>query len=175
MKRTVIIVLFPAFVFAMFFIVGTSNDVCEVPGTTHIYKVQTKRDSIIKFAEQYIGTKYCYGSMNPELGFDCSGFVNFIFNNFGIKLPRSSKDFVSVGVSVDISECKKGDIMIFAGRNIKAQPIGHVGIVYENNNGKVKFIHSASSKKIGVVITDFNSTEYYLSRLVDIKNLLWEY
>ena len=131
-----------------------------------------KRDSIVKYAEKYIGTRYQYGSMNPAKGFDCSGFVNYVFLEFDIKLPRSSKDFPALTNSVDLKNCKKGDIMIFAGRDPRKRPVGHVGIVYENIDGNVKFIHSATTKKIGVIITDYNKTKYYNTRLVGIKNVL---
>ena len=131
-----------------------------------------RRDSLIKYAEKWLGTRYQYGSMNPAKGFDCSGFVNFVFLEFGVKLPRSSKDFPALTNSVDLKNCKKGDIMIFAGRDPRKRPVGHVGIVYENIDGSVKFIHSATTKKIGVIITDYNKTKYYNTRLVGIKNVL---
>ena len=55
-------------------------------------KIQTEinRDSIIAYAKQYLGTPYVYASSNPKKGFDCSGFVSFVFSNFGLTLPRSS-------------------------------------------------------------------------------------
>ena len=54
-------------------------------------------DSIIEFAKTLIGTRYLYGSTDPMRGFDCSGFITYVFNHFRIPVPRSSIDFENVG------------------------------------------------------------------------------
>ena len=50
-------------------------------------------DSAIVYAKKFIGTHYKYAGNSPETGFDCSGFVNYVFKRYNITLPRSSKDF----------------------------------------------------------------------------------
>lgn len=58
---------------------------------------EISHQNIIDFAKNLIGVPYRYASSNPSYGFDCSGFVNYVFKNFGFKLPRSSTGFTKVG------------------------------------------------------------------------------
>jgi cell wall-associated NlpC family hydrolase len=118
-----------------------------------------ERDALISFAKKYLGTPYHYASSNPKNGFDCSGFVNFVFSNFSIKLPRSSGEFKSIGTDLKPEEFKIGDILIFYGFRNKTR-IGHVGIVCEANGMNSKFIHSSSGKIKGIVISELGSGMY---------------
>lgn len=118
-----------------------------------------KRDSVISFAEQYLGTAYCYASNDPKKGFDCSGFVNYVFNHFDIKLPRSSSGFKNLGTPLKPSEFKKGDILVFYGYRDK-NSIGHVGIVYEAKGMQSKFIHASSGSEYAVTISELGSDQY---------------
>ncbi|MER3464122.1 MAG: glycoside hydrolase, partial [Chitinophagaceae bacterium] len=57
------------------------------------YAINTKNvlpDSIVSFSKTLIGTPYRYGSTDPKVGFDCSGFITYVFNHFSISVPRSS-------------------------------------------------------------------------------------
>ena len=81
-------------------------------------------ESIFAEAEKYIGTPYRYGGTTPA-GFDCSGYVQYVFKNNGINLKRTSRDqYASNGVSISKSELKRGDLVFF-GTNGR---VGHVGI-----------------------------------------------
>src|ERR1043166_3209638 len=73
----------------------------------------TKADTIIAFAKKYLGTRYCYGSCSPKNGFDCSGFLYYVFKENGITLPRSSYELGNYGKKVPLSEARKGDIILF--------------------------------------------------------------
>lgn len=125
---------------------------------------------LLDFAKSMIGTPYRYASSNPEVGFDCSGFVSYVFSNFGFKVPRSSKEFASTGTPIKLSEAKVGDVLIFTGTNPRIRKIGHVGIVYAINDGVIQFIHSTSGKANGVTITEFN--DYYKSRFMKAVSIL---
>jgi cell wall-associated NlpC family hydrolase len=117
------------------------------------------RNVLILFAKNYLGIPYRYASMNPVKGFDCSGFVNYVFNNFNISLPRSSGEFKTIGTSLKPEEFKIGDILVFYGyRDITR--IGHVGIICEANGMNSKFIHSSSGKEKAVTISELNSDMY---------------
>ena len=119
----------------------------------------SKRDSIIDFAKQYMGTPYCYAGNTPEKGFDCSGFVNFVFANFRIDLPRSSSDFKDLGTPLEPEEFRKGDILVFYGYQ-DSNSIGHLGIIYEANGMDSKFIHASSGSEYAVTISELNSDHY---------------
>lgn len=125
---------------------------------------------IVDYAKTFLGTPYKYGSMLPEIGFDCSGFINHVFNHFEIPVPRSSYEFTNKGISVPLAECRPGDLILFTGSNKRIRKVGHIAIVISNDNGNVKFIHSSSGKKYGVIITDMNN--HYIERFVKVVRMV---
>ncbi|MGQ2985158.1 C40 family peptidase [Flavobacterium sp.] len=118
-----------------------------------------KREEIIAFAKKHLGTAYCYASSDPKKGFDCSGFVNFVFDNFNIDVPRSSSGFANVGKTLKPEEFKVGDVLVFYGYRDR-NSVGHVGIICEANGMRSKFIHSSSGKEMAVIISDLDSDMY---------------
>ena len=121
-------------------------------------------DSVVSFAETLTGIPYKYASIDPAVGFDCSGFITYTFSHFGITVPRSSKDFENVGETVMLLNAKRGDLVLFTGTDSTDNTIGHMGIITSNNNGEIRFIHSTSGKANGVTETLLN--EYYIRRYV---------
>ena len=119
---------------------------------------------LVSFAQTLIGTPYVYGSTDPKVGFDCSGFITYVFNHFGVSVPRSSIEFTHVGKPVSLEEAKVGDIVLFTGTDSADKFVGHMGIVTENQGGNVQFIHSTSGKAHGVTITPLET--YYKKRYV---------
>lgn len=124
-------------------------------------------DSLIGFAESLIGVPYKYGGCSPE-GFDCSGFVNSVYSQFGVSLPRSTPELAVYGAEVSLDSCSKGDIILFSGRDKKKRPVGHAGIIVSDAGEPLRFIHSATSNARGVIVTAFDAYEYYLTRFVKI-------
>ena len=118
-----------------------------------------KRAEVVAYAKTLLGTKYCYAGSSPDSGFDCSGFVNFVFKNFGIEVPRSSSGFADAGKTIKPEDIKVGDVLVFYGYR-DSDSVGHVGIVTEANGMKSKFIHSSSGKEMAVMISDLGSDMY---------------
>ena len=114
--------------------------------------VNNLRQNIAETARKYIGTKYRYGANGPD-AFDCSGFVQYVYSQFGIELPRSSSAQAGVGTKISKDELQVGDIVVFS--NTYRSGPSHTGIYLGNN----KFIHASTSKK-GVIISDLNSNYY---------------
>lgn len=137
-------------------------------------EVNTTQESagakLISFARTMIGIPYRYASSNPNIGFDCSGFVSYVFRNFGFSVPRSSPEFVAAGRTVKLENAKVGDILIFTGSNPKTRKIGHVGIVYKIDGDEIEFIHSSSGKARGVTITTMDT--YYKRRFMRAVSVL---
>lgn len=128
-------------------------------------------DSILQFAQTLIGTRYREASSNPLYGFDCSGFVSYVFKYFNFNVPRSSSEYYNAGERISIEDAKPGDVILFTGtRSHHPHSIGHMGIICCNQDGDLKFIHSTSGKEHGVTITDFNDT--YKRRFVQVIRLL---
>ncbi len=118
-----------------------------------------RREAVIDFAKNFLGKPYCYSCSNPDKGFDCSGFVQYVYKNFNISVPRSSSQYVAIGASLKPEDFKIGDVLVFYGyRN--STSIGHVGIICEANGMSSKFIHSSSGKVKGVVISELSSEMY---------------
>jgi len=125
-------------------------------------------DSLIAFAKRQVGTNYCYANASPEGGFDCSGFVYFVFSHYNVTVPRSSKEFKHYGKTISIDSAKAGDVIVFTGTNAKYRSPGHVGIVISIKYGIPVFIHSSSGKKKGVIISNFLESSYYKKRFIKI-------
>ncbi len=104
-----------------------------------------QRDSIVSFAASLMGTPYKYGSIDPAVGFDCSGFITYVFKHFNISVPRSSVDFTNVGKEVPVTSARRGDLILFTGTDSTERFVGHMGIV-ESNVDSLRFLHSTSGK-----------------------------
>lgn len=100
-----------------------------------------KADQIIATGEKYLGTPYQFGAKSGQTKtFDCSSFVQHVYKENGIDLPRNSRQQSTVGQTVPFSEIQKGDLLFFELRSNPGR-IGHVGI-YAGNN---KILHSWGS------------------------------
>jgi hypothetical protein len=128
--------------------------------------------SIVEYAKTLIGTPYLFGSTDPKKGFDCSGFITYVFNHYNIKVPRSSVEFTHVGADVNYLAAKPGDLILFTGTDSTIRVVGHMGIIVSNENNKTFFIHSTSGKQYGVTITELSP--YYMSRFVRVARVFPE-
>jgi cell wall-associated NlpC family hydrolase len=122
-------------------------------------KTATDRKALISFAKQYLGTTYRPGSMDPEKGFDCSGFVRFVFDEFHVNVPRSSGEYESIGKALSPGDFRVGDVLVFYGYRNMAM-IGHVGIICEADGMNSRFIHATSGKAYCVTISELDSEGY---------------
>jgi len=107
---------------------------------------------IVSKAKEYLGVPYKYGGTTPS-GFDCSGFVYYVYRSLGINISRTQTAMYSQGKAIKKSELKPGDLVFF--QNTYKAGISHVGIYV----GDGKFIHSPSSGKV-VSYADLNSSYY---------------
>ena len=107
--------------------------------------------AVIPTAERYLGVKYTWGGNTPSSGFDCSGYVKYVFEKHGVRLPRTSRAQASAGdrVPLDFSYLRAGDLIMFAN---KGEAISHVAIYA----GDRKILHSSKSGQ-GVRYDDLRS------------------
>lgn len=128
-------------------------------------------DSLLQFAKKQLGVTYQYGTSRPGVSFDCSGFTSYVYRSFGINCPRTSSEYVRFGSKVELEACQKGDCLVFTGTDPSNRRAGHVGIVVENNDGNIQFIHCSSAKNhYGVVISSLNGTKY-AERLLEVRRV----
>lgn len=127
-----------------------------------------KIDSVISYGKKFLGLHYKYSGYN-EQGFDCSGYVSYIYGKFGCKLPHSSAAMATLGEKVDLKDARKGDLIYFKGRSTKGTRVGHVALIVEADSGQIKMMHSACQS--GVVIEKYNHNDYYTRRFLMIKRI----
>jgi len=135
------------------------------PKTVTSAKIITssKGSKVVSTARSLIGTPYKWGGRSPRTGFDCSGFVGYVYNRFGVELPRTSSDMRSVGRSVDSANLRPGDIVIY---NISKKGKSlHVGIATGNGT----FVHAPSSGK-GVCESSM-SLDYWRDRFIGARRV----
>lgn len=125
-------------------------------------------DEIINFAKTFLGVPYVYGGASPA-GFDCSGFIQYVFKEFGFSLARTAGAQSLFGMDVSLDELQPGDLLYFKGRNINSTSIGHVGMVTAVANGKIEFIHAAGKS---VKMETFNKNSYYVPRFIKARRNL---
>lgn len=115
-----------------------------------------KAEEVIMNALSLLGIQYQYGGHSPETGFDCSGFVAYVFKQAAnISLPHGARAMSQFGQKISPSELKPGDLVFF---NTLKSAFSHVGIYLGNN----KFIHAPRSGQ-NVRVENMNS-QYWDSR-----------
>lgn len=120
------------------------------------------RNDLVQTAYAFRGARYRRGGMSAS-GFDCSGFVKYIYATKGIKLPHDSRALYKYGKPVAKSDLQPGDILFFAGTY--RHGISHVGLYM----GEGKFIHASTSR--GGVRVDYLEAEYYRRHYAGAKRI----
>src|SRR3954453_5097986 len=123
---------------------------------------------ILATAKRYLGTHYRYGGESPISGFDCSGFVQYVYGRHGVKLPRTSREQASAGeaVALGVQSLQPGDLLLFAS---SGTTVNHVAIYVGNN----RILHSSAGAG-GVVYDDLTTArgKWYLQRHVASRRVL---
>ena len=120
------------------------------------------RNQIVTEAKKHLGVPYAWGGSTPS-GFDCSGYVQYVLQQCGITVPRTTELQAQVGTPVSKSNLRPGDLVFL--QNTYRAGISHVGIYIGNN----QMIHASSSK--GVTISDLTSS-YYIEHYHSARQLI---
>lgn len=119
---------------------------------------QVNVNSLISYAEQFIGRPYIWGGTTPNPGFDCSGYTQYVFAHFGIQINRIAADQFAQGISVSEGDLKPGDLVFFS---TYAPGATHVGIYIGNG----MFINAEDA---GLMITSL-SNSYWNPRYIGAR------
>jgi peptidoglycan DL-endopeptidase LytE len=124
--------------------------------------------SILATANRYVGTHYRYGGESPTTGFDCSGFVQYVFAKHGVELPRTSRLQAGAGVALPLAveALQPGDLLLFASNGRR---VNHVAIYVGNN----RILHSSAGAG-GIVYDDLTTPRgrWYLKRHVASRRVI---
>ena len=143
----------------------------SIASFAQIQESQTKADTLISKAIEQLNVPYKWGTSEPSVSFDCSGFASYVYSTVGIDTPRSSRGYASLGKEIRLEDARKGDCMVFSGTESGSTEPGHVGIVVSNDENGLQFIHCSSSKKhFGVVLTHYQ-TSGYPDRFLSVRRL----
>ena len=117
--------------------------------------------TLVATALEFRGVPYVNGGSTPS-GFDCSGFVQYVFRQHGAALPREVRDQYRAGRRVDVNEVRPGDLVFF---QTVSRGASHVGVAIGNG----QFVHAPSSR--GVVRVERYDGAYWSSRFVGARRV----
>jgi len=121
-----------------------------------------KGRELASVARSLIGAPYLNGGTTPE-GFDCSGFVRYVFGEVGITVPRSVRDLAATGERVERDRLRPGDVIFFA---IDGHTISHVAIAVSADT----FVHAPSSR--GRVREESLTVDYWRTRFAEARRII---
>ena len=120
------------------------SQITEAADTKNPSATYATGQEVAEFAQQYVGYNYVWGGKSPETGFDCSGLVYYVYQQFGYTLNRVAADQARNGTHVDADALEPGDVLCF----YKGSTIGHSGIYIGDGN----YVHAQDSAT-GVVVS----------------------
>ncbi|MFP6851257.1 MAG: C40 family peptidase [Pseudomonas sp.] len=131
------------------------------------YKLPQLADSILSHGLSLVGTRYRFGGGSVSSGFDCSGFIGYLFKEeAGMQLPRSTRDMINIDAPlVERDALKPGDLLFFS-TNGRGR-VSHAGIYL----GDDQFIHSSSSRSGGVRVDSLDD-RYWKRTFIEAKRAL---
>lgn len=148
-------------------VLKTARDVADA-GTIIASSGSSKKraKAAVATGRHYLGVPYVWGGSTPD-GFDCSGFVQFVYRKHGVPLPRTSRQMAHAGQRLrpSIASLREGDLMLFRGRN---GVISHVALYA----GRNRILHSSSSGRgVGFDDLDTKRGAYFRSHLVAARRV----
>jgi len=144
--------------------IAAAKKAAKKSGKTYQLSEQ-EREALLRYARYFKGGRYVWGGTSPE-GFDCSGYVQYLYKKHHIDLPRTAWAQSKVGIPVAKNALQKGDLLFFLTDKSREIPVTHVGIYLGNGH----FIHAASKKK-GIIISPIDHG-YYAKKFVTAKRIL---
>jgi peptidoglycan DL-endopeptidase CwlO len=130
-------------------------------GVTSTVTVSGGAKQILSYASQFLGIPYVWGGTSPSPGFDCSGYVQYVYRHFGISISRTSEQQFNNGLAVSRSDLRPGDLVFF---HTYSSGASHVGIYVGNNT----MINSSN----GGVSYDDMTNSYWAPRYLGARRVI---
>ena len=142
---------------------NADDDTNQTQAKPEMTSWQAKAQEVLINALSLTGIQYKYGGSSPATGFDCSGFVRYVFRNAAnLTLPPTARAIAQIGKSVSKDDLQPGDLVFF---NTLKKAFSHVGIYMGDN----KFIHAPRTGK--TVQVDSLQNSYWASRFEGAQRL----
>ena len=123
------------------------------------------RSSVVEFASQFIGNPYVWGGTSLTEGADCSGFVQSVYKEYGVDLPRVAADQAQYGTKIAVEDAQPGDLIFYA----RDGYVYHV-VIYAGNGKTVE----AMGTKYGIVQGNLNTANaVWATRVLDDTNYVY--
>lgn len=131
------------------------------------------RDSIVRLALRQVGTPYVWAGTSPATGFDCSGFITYVFSQFGVATPHATALLIDAGRPVPRAQAQPGDIVVFTGTAEGSTTPGHAGIVISAlGETPLRFVHASSARReSGVKVSQVENSGYE-RRFLQVRRVL---
>ncbi|MGI4759429.1 MAG: C40 family peptidase [Janthinobacterium lividum] len=131
------------------------------------------RDSLVRFALRQVGVPYVWAGTSPRTGFDCSGFITYVFSQFGVATPHATALLIDAGRPVPRAQAQPGDIVVFTGTAEGSTTPGHAGIVISAlGETPLRFVHASSARReSGVKVSQVENSGYE-RRFMQIRRVL---
>ncbi len=123
------------------------------------------RDDVLQTALAYRGAPYRFGGDDPGSGFDCSGFIQFVFGTHAVSVPRTTAGQFQIGRRVGAGDIQAGDLVFFS---TVAPGASHVGLALSAD----EFVHAPAAS--GVVRVERLQASYWRARFVGARRLFSE-
>jgi cell wall-associated NlpC family hydrolase len=134
-----------------------------VATTAAIVPASSSQQGVSEISQRYLGVTYRYGGTTASSGLDCSGFVQIVFAEMGLKLPRTSALQFQAGIEVAREDLTEGDLVFF---DTTGRGVSHVGIYLKDN----QFIHAASNP--GKVTISSMTEKYWQPKYLGARRVL---
>jgi len=139
-------------------------EITPLPAATKPMRPSGKEAAVLRTARSLIGWPYKWGGISPKTGFDCSGFIWFVFHVNGVNIPRITEQQFGTGEIIEYADLRPGDIMFYL-VDKKGKSL-HVGILTDRGT----FIHAPSSGK-SVMESSLNNV-YWRERYIGARRVL---
>lgn len=124
------------------------------------------RADITGYAQNFLGLRYRSAGHSPKTGFDCSGFTNFILNEFGVKVSACSTTQSRQGLKVSLNDVLPGDLVFFGTRG----RIQHVAMVVEKTAKGIFCVHSTCSR--GIIVENISTSKYWKPKILFARDVV---
>jgi cell wall-associated NlpC family hydrolase len=131
----------------------------------------TLGEQVVAYATTLLNTPYKVAGKD-SLGFDCSGFVSYVYKQHGIQIPSSSRYIAQLGKRIPTEQASQGDLVFFRGTDPNSTEVGHIGIVVSAKGEPIKFIHSSSAETSPYVKYDSLAKPNYARRFIMVKRVI---